>query len=57
MAGGYGGGTEYLSSMEYLDPQRGWLSAPEMAVARSGLGFCFGPDQCIYAVGESMRAR
>lgn len=52
VAGGYGGGTDYLNTMESFDVEKGWIKAPDMACPRSGLGLCFGPDRCIYAVGE-----
>lgn len=62
VAGGYGGGTRYSSSVEVLrvgdaseGATRGWLAdvVPPMQVARTGFGLAFGPDRCLVAVGGS----
>jgi len=60
-AGGYGGGTTYLSSVEVLragdseGATREWLVdvVRPMHVARTGFGLAFGPDGCLFAVGGS----
>ncbi|KAM3576743.1 hypothetical protein VYU27_001338 [Nannochloropsis oceanica] len=62
VAGGYGGGTRYSSSVEVLrvgddseGATRGWLAdaVPPMQVARTGFGLAFGPDRGLVAVGGS----
>ena len=54
VAGGYAGGTDYLSSVEILDRQLDrWARLPEMSVPRSGFAGVLGPDGAIYVAGGS----
>lgn len=66
VAGGYGGGADYLASIEVLptgggrDEGRGWIAVGgqggSMQVARTGFGMAWGPDRCFYVAGESSAA-
>lgn len=52
--GGYGGGSDYLRSVELLDPAMlRWISLPPMTVARSGPAAAVGPGGAIYVAGGS----
>ncbi len=54
--GGYGGGTEYLSSIEALDlgaAERGWRAECVLPHPRAFATACIGPDHCLYIVGGS----
>lgn len=52
---GYGGEMNYWSSVEYFDYVNGgeWIETTPMSIGRSGLAVCYGPDNCIYAIGGS----
>lgn len=53
-AGGYAGGTNYLSTAEFFDTHTGKAHAlPAMTAARSGPGAAYGPDGAVYMVGGS----
>jgi WD40 repeat protein len=52
--GGYGGGSDYLNTVERFDwGAEVWAPLPSMSQHRSGLGAGMGPDGSIYAVGGS----
>jgi hypothetical protein len=60
VAGGYGGGADYLSSVEMLpsgggDEGRGWAALEgregSMQVPRTGFGMAWGPDRGFYVAG------
>ncbi|CAM9827003.1 unnamed protein product [Phaeothamnion confervicola] len=52
--GGFGGGRNYLSSAEVLNPAtERWTPAPSMAHRRTGFGLAWGPDGGLYAAGGS----
>lgn len=63
VAGGYGGGANYLATVEVFranggrDEGRGWaaVGAQEgrMQVPRTGFGMAWGPDRCFYVAGQS----
>ncbi|KAJ1455388.1 hypothetical protein M885DRAFT_617254 [Pelagophyceae sp. CCMP2097] len=52
-AGGYAGGTTFLASAETLSGDGRWVEVAPMRERRSGSGFGFGPDHCVYAAGGS----
>jgi hypothetical protein len=54
VAGGYAGGTDYLSTVELLHPSfERWTQLPAMSVARSGMAMVLGPDGAVYTAGGS----
>eukprot|EP01035_Chromulina_nebulosa_P023663 gene23663-30685_t len=56
--GGYGGGSDYLRSVELLDPFLSrWIPLPPMAVSRSGPAAVIGPGGAIYVAGGSPDGR
>jgi len=59
VVGGYGGGSVFHNSFETLQVstsgrESGWImDSRAMKSRRSGHGLCFGPDNCLYAIGGS----
>ena len=53
--GGYGGGTTYLNTIEYIDAhrpdERGWRPCCSLERARAFGACCTGPDHCLYILG------
>jgi len=53
--GGYGGGTTYLNTIEYIDAhrpdERGWRPCGSLERARAFGACCTGPDHCLYILG------